>query len=419
MPTQVLLDYIATLGNSNFTIDAVATLLQNVILDYSNLPEIGCRLLSDTTLGDTTTNTAIRSITIGFEELSYNATLTSHASKAASVTGNVDLTTLSYGSGGSVDAMTLLLSFGDNQTYSVTFNAPANDTALVAQINAVISGVGVASIQPATNFLVITATEVGADSSVTVIGGTWRFPNGVLTVLGLTQGTYRGANAQPFQGSIVSTSSQDSPKGTGVGTVQINFTDVNGKPGYETANLNGTTPVPLINATKISITSITPLTGTFAGEIAIMSSPISPSNVPFVKAGSGNLVGFVAKNSSGVIMSTSAADTSSVTVNYLDASAVAHSTTVTLNGTKPVSLVAVNISTITGITPTSHNVGELSVYLTDKTAPSGFIAAKLGASFYAYFPPSTDQTAPFWDLYTHTLAAGTQSKLAVASPVLS
>lgn len=104
-----------------------------------------------------------------------------NGTSAGHVTGLVDLTTLIYGGGGTVDGLTLQIVLdGSGITLTVTFVAPANDAALLAQINAVLLAGGVATETVVGNFLDIASNTIGANSAVKIVGGT------ALAGLGLT-----------------------------------------------------------------------------------------------------------------------------------------------------------------------------------------------------------------------------------------
>lgn len=96
----------------------------------------------------------------------------------AFINGSVDLNTLTYGAGGTVDGLTLSLEINTVAQPLVTFAAPGNRAALVAQINAVIAN-ALASVS-GTNLLHIQTNAAGGTKKVKVLGGT------ALAALGLT-----------------------------------------------------------------------------------------------------------------------------------------------------------------------------------------------------------------------------------------
>ena len=105
-------------------------------------------------------------------------------------TGTADLTTLVYPTGaGSVDGLVLPLKIDGGATLTTTFVTPANAAGILAQINAVIGAVALATLTPTTNHLVITSLSTGLASSVQVLAGT------ALVLLGLTANTVVGTPA--------------------------------------------------------------------------------------------------------------------------------------------------------------------------------------------------------------------------------
>jgi hypothetical protein len=123
-----------------------------------------------------------------FELLRTASFLENGIGTPATVTGSVDMTTGGlYGGGGTLDTKTLILTFNVAATpLTVTFAAPANVTAALAQINAVISAVGLAVTLAGSNFLQITSLLLGAPASILVGAGT-----GNATV-GISPGTQTG-----------------------------------------------------------------------------------------------------------------------------------------------------------------------------------------------------------------------------------
>jgi len=83
--------------------------------------------------------------------------------------GTVDLSTLTYGGGGTVDTKTLKVSINGGGVQTVTFAAPANAGAIVSQINAVVAGL--ASLDSG-NHLLLTVSTLGTGSSVATTNGT-------------------------------------------------------------------------------------------------------------------------------------------------------------------------------------------------------------------------------------------------------
>jgi hypothetical protein len=102
-------------------------------------------------------------------------------------TGTADIAALTYP--GDPGVKTLVLSVDGGSNLTVTFANPANSTALLAAINAVIGAVATATLAPTTNFLVITSLSTGATASIQIVSGT------ALAILGLTANTVVGLDA--------------------------------------------------------------------------------------------------------------------------------------------------------------------------------------------------------------------------------
>lgn len=106
----------------------------------------------------------------------------------ATVVGTVNLNTLSFGSGGTVDTLTLVLSWDGNANLTTTFVAPANAGAIITQINAVTAAHGITASMNGLGQLVLTSSDQGAAASIAVINTSTS-----LTQLGLTAATFTGA----------------------------------------------------------------------------------------------------------------------------------------------------------------------------------------------------------------------------------
>lgn len=106
----------------------------------------------------------------------------------ATVTGSVDLSTLSYGSGGTLDGETIVFKHNGGANLTVTFAAPTNQHDVVTQINAVTTPDIVADLN-SNNELELTTDDTGAGVSLTINGG------GTATAhLGLIAGTYNAVS---------------------------------------------------------------------------------------------------------------------------------------------------------------------------------------------------------------------------------
>lgn len=99
----------------------------------------------------------------------------------ATVIGTVDLRTLVYGGGGTVDGLVLVLKHNGGGSLTVTFAAPGNQGAIVTQINAITVAGGITASIDGNNHLVLTSSAQGAGESIQVVSGT----GGLLALLGL------------------------------------------------------------------------------------------------------------------------------------------------------------------------------------------------------------------------------------------
>lgn len=435
MPNEVTLAYSAKVVSPN-NVANLAALMAGVELNYDSLPRMGASLVSDLTTSGATT--ATRTVTVSFFAVANYYPVTNHAGEPASTEGSIDLTTLTYGGGGSLNGQTLILNFANSGAeVEVTFGAPTDPADVLSEINAAFNPDIVATEDPSTHQLILTSPS----ASISVVSGS------AVPTLGLTFGTTYMIPVNPFTGSIVSSSPTDSAVlKTGLQLVQINYIDAKGVGNFETAQLNGTTPVPLTATMKATIVSIVPITGTPVGLISIytanptkvvrsaspnaaVSAPSIPGLVPTVSFNpgyaSGDLAGEILNNFTGTIVSTSNNDgvdgtgATTIVIDYLDALGNPHTDTVTLNGQTPVVLPTALHATIVSLTPNNPNTGIISIYTGDNTNTTGAPAATLPASFVSNYPTGTDQTAPFVDLYTHTLANGLGSVVSAAAPVVS
>ena len=130
-------------------------------------------------LGGSTVGSAL------MELLQTSAFLENGQATAATVVGTADMSGFTYGVGGTLDTHTLILTFNGGSPLTVTFAAPANQAAAIAQINAVISSVGLAS-EDGSNHLNVVSLLLGPTASVVVGAGTTN------TAFGLTPGTQTG-----------------------------------------------------------------------------------------------------------------------------------------------------------------------------------------------------------------------------------
>lgn len=240
-----------------------------------------------------------------------------------------------------------------------------------------------------------------------------------------------------FQGSVVSSSPQDSPSGVGARQVRMRGLNVQGKPYVVEAALQGTTPVPWIPQgdnlpvgfgltptpygiqTFRSVTSLEVVQTGSSGAQAGMISVYSSLNAQ------GDLITQTFPNANaawqGSIVSTSDADAAggagahTVTITYVDnLGAPQAPEVVTLNGTTPVTLSNTNHGQILSMTVTAAgaltaNVGQVTLFQ-GLNATAG-IAGQLQPSFSGLFPTPGLRFGPFEGLYTQILAAKLQSTI--------
>lgn len=136
-----------------------------VIADGTQAPVVGAAVLNNNKLK------------VKVDGVSFTATLTPSAPATPAVlTGTGDTTTAGwYGAAGALDTTVFNLVVDGTASYSVTFAAPADATAMLAQLNAVINATGaqhraVASI--AGIRLVLTSVNKGSPASLGVFDGT-------------------------------------------------------------------------------------------------------------------------------------------------------------------------------------------------------------------------------------------------------
>lgn len=132
------------------------------------------------------------------------------------------------GVAGALDGLTLLVAFNGGPTLTVDFSTPANATAVLSQIAAVIGAVATPSLTTGTNHLALTTVAIGGNASAQVISGT------SLTVLGLTATTATG---------VAGVQAVDSGNGTAL-TPLLNFPGVNFTASPTSAAIVGTIPIP-------------------------------------------------------------------------------------------------------------------------------------------------------------------------------
>lgn len=143
---------------------------------------------------------------------------------SVTLTGTVNLTTLVGGAAGDLDGKQLTAASGTNtSTTTLTFNAPANATAVLAQINAVWPGV--ASLGSSSH-LVLTGLRVTAGSARSVVGIT-----SSAYVLAIDVPTaFRFTSGDAVAGRTLVTAPRLSGAGklTGTAAILVNFSGVRG-----------------------------------------------------------------------------------------------------------------------------------------------------------------------------------------------
>lgn len=242
------------------------------------------------------------------------------------------------------------------------------------------------------------------------------------------------------QGSIVSSSPNDTINGTGVQRVRLiaKQTEPNAYPPPPTADvpveadvdMNGTTPVnlpwrlnqnfPLLTLTPI-ITQAGSL-GTNDGQINVYAT-LDARATPQAQ-----IVTTLNHNWQGSIISTSPEDKAgglgvqAYLVSYLDSASVAHTETIIPNGQTPVNFVNTNHAIITNMVPTAigaggGNLGIVTVF--NGLEATGGPTGQLPASFFSYFPIGSDETVPFVELFTHILADNLVTRITALAPVLT
>ena len=149
---------------------------------------------------------------------------------SATATGTVDLSTLTYGAGGTLNGKTIKLTAnGASTPLTVMFGSPADSSAVLSEINAVIGSVAVASLD-ANNALVLRTLKVGAKTSL-VLDAT----STALAALGLTAGMSMGtAGVQAL----------DSGNGTAV-TPLLSFMGADFTAGPSSGQVAGASAVPV------------------------------------------------------------------------------------------------------------------------------------------------------------------------------
>lgn len=311
---------------------------------------------------------------------------------------------------------------------------------------------GLAALMAAVPLSFDPLTNIGVSftSDMTTIGGTTVTRNIVLSLIPpfvplVLKDPGPFTKNGNFRGSVVSSSPNDTEFGTGARSLKIGYRDQATFsvafpvpiPRTSLVTMKGIQPVDLVNTDHAFIESMIADSvgslGTNDGLIQFFSGPAVGKDV------SGSLVAQIDGNFQGSIVSSSPHDAAggvgaqTVTITYKDKTGAPQAPeVVTLNGTTPVDLVQTNHMTITNMVVTTSGVfGANAGTITILTAlgGAGAPAGSIGPSFFQFFPQFTndaagnvipaDQTAPFNDLYTHTLAAALQSFVTAGLVILS
>jgi hypothetical protein len=227
----------------------------------------------------------------------------------------------------------------------------------------------------------------------------------------------------PYRGSIVSSNPADTTrmrlvyKDTPVPSSQHSFS--------EDFVLNGTTPVVGVQPNKVLITSLAPAPGFAApaGMVSLYSDTFAGLR------GNGNETFRIPQNFQGSVFSDNPADSAggvgahTLHITYQDLALTGPFTVdIPLNGTTPVNTGVANICTISNmqITAAGANLGNLgTITLVSGLNGTGGYKGSLAPSFYASFPPGTDQKAPFMGLFTFALSNALSTKIIETPPVIT
>jgi hypothetical protein len=240
------------------------------------------------------------------------------------------------------------------------------------------------------------------------------------------------------QGSIVSTSDEDKPGGTGVHRVHLRAAELHGAvavPVTCDVILNGTTPVNLpwrLN-NELPMTTFPPeiaqvgSLGVNAGQINLYAT-LDARATPQVQ-----LISQLNQNWQGSVVSTSKEDTAgglglqTLEFTYQDQFGVVQlPETVVMNGQTPVNLSQIDHSLINSVNPhflvgaQGMNLGTVTIF--NGLNGTGGPAAQVQPSYFSFFPLTAPlqpaRFAVFRDVFTQILSAQLQSVVTALAPVV-
>ena len=194
---------------------------------------------------------------------------------AASLTGTVDLGSITYGAGGPLENTTTNIQIGST-VYSVTFgaNAPADSAALLTAINGQIGAVATATN---TGYLHIETLDTTADAKIVLVSGTG--PVNPLTTLGFTAGQTAKGTDPVFARADASGSTQTSLiefvgedfTASATAAAMVGSTNI--------AGLSYPNPVGIINHTlELEVAGGAPQTLTFPGTLTNSAAVLNAIN---------------------------------------------------------------------------------------------------------------------------------------------
>jgi len=215
-------------------------------------------------------------------------------------------------------------------------------------------------------------------------------------LLGIGTGPIFGSTLQNFQGSIVSSNPNDTLAGIGAQTIKITYLDKTGAgPFTENVNLNGTTPVDLVNLNHATITNMELVSvGAFGSSCGIISI--------FTGLGqTGGLAGFLGQSFFQFFPQQTVVAAAIVPPNSAPQSGSGGGSSAYVVGAGGVTPVPKFLGTPTNVSPDSppNQPAPLNV-------PPGTIIA-------------ADTSAPFRGIYTQIIGAALVSQVIARDPVFS
>jgi hypothetical protein len=256
-PTQCTLAY-NVLISGTLSVTAVSDQLAAVALPYPELASLGMSLVSDVTSQIIPTEIQ-RTIVLSLLPIFVPfPVVTPHAAWPGSIVSSSPLDAV--GGTGMQNAQINFLAQTEGDS---TVNAPKTQYAAMKGTTPVSL-----TYPNLYQLLTVAGTQFGSDGTndglIQVFSGRHASEDVIGQILG------------NFQGSIVSTSAADTLGGVGLNTVEITYLDKTGAgPFTETVNLNGQTPVNLVNLNHCTITNMTATvigtSGGNQGTVTVMS----------------------------------------------------------------------------------------------------------------------------------------------------